>query len=191
MGELGANDSRLGMRWVPGGTFRMGADLSYPEEAPVHMVTVSGFWMDEYTVGYSMTLGAKGYVRGDVINRKWGDFYVVTRTIATGKARDPNGTLLAIMQPGWPVLLALIVTAVTLVCFRPPRGRTAQIVLLAYAAFCLGLMLPLGEQSFHVDMSERHLSEHHGLLGFVQYRVSLVLPQAEVVSVLLCRATSD
>jgi formylglycine-generating enzyme len=38
------------MRWLPGGTFRIGAEHSYPEEAPVHSVTVSGFWMDEYTV---------------------------------------------------------------------------------------------------------------------------------------------
>ena len=39
-----------GMQWIPGGTFRMGADRSYPEEAPVHSVTVSGFWMDAHTV---------------------------------------------------------------------------------------------------------------------------------------------
>ena len=28
----------------------MGAELSYAEEAPVHTVTVSGFWLDEHTV---------------------------------------------------------------------------------------------------------------------------------------------
>jgi sulfatase modifying factor 1 len=39
-----------GMRWIEGATFRMGADRSYPEEAPVHAVTVSGFWMDTYAV---------------------------------------------------------------------------------------------------------------------------------------------
>jgi formylglycine-generating enzyme required for sulfatase activity len=39
-----------GMRWIEGGTFRMGADGSYPEEAPAHAVTVSGFWMDECAV---------------------------------------------------------------------------------------------------------------------------------------------
>jgi formylglycine-generating enzyme required for sulfatase activity len=39
-----------GMRWVPGGTFRMGDDNAYPEEAPAYKVAVSGFWIDEYLV---------------------------------------------------------------------------------------------------------------------------------------------
>ena len=34
------------MAWIPGGTFAMGSDDHYPEEAPVHRVTVDGFWMD-------------------------------------------------------------------------------------------------------------------------------------------------
>ncbi len=38
------------MAWVPGGTFRMGSDRHYPEEAPAHPVTVDGFWMDHYPV---------------------------------------------------------------------------------------------------------------------------------------------
>jgi formylglycine-generating enzyme required for sulfatase activity len=39
-----------GMRWIPGGKFRMGDDNAYPEEAPSHRVTISGFWMDENVV---------------------------------------------------------------------------------------------------------------------------------------------
>jgi formylglycine-generating enzyme len=35
-----------GMVWIPGGTFLMGSDRHYPEEAPAHRVTVGGFWMD-------------------------------------------------------------------------------------------------------------------------------------------------
>jgi sulfatase modifying factor 1 len=36
----------LGMIRISGGTFRMGSDHHYPEEAPSHRVTVDGFWMD-------------------------------------------------------------------------------------------------------------------------------------------------
>jgi formylglycine-generating enzyme len=34
------------MVWVPGATFMMGSNDHYPEEAPVHPVTVDGFWID-------------------------------------------------------------------------------------------------------------------------------------------------
>ena len=34
-----------GMVWISGGTFRMGSDKHYPDEAQVHRVTVDGFWM--------------------------------------------------------------------------------------------------------------------------------------------------
>jgi len=39
-----------GMTWVPGATFRMGSNDHYPEEAPVHSVTVDGFWIDNTPV---------------------------------------------------------------------------------------------------------------------------------------------
>jgi sulfatase modifying factor 1 len=38
------------MVWIPGGTFMMGSNEFYPEEAPAHSVTVDGFWMDQYTL---------------------------------------------------------------------------------------------------------------------------------------------
>jgi formylglycine-generating enzyme required for sulfatase activity len=38
------------MVWVPGGTFHMGSNDHYPEERPVHRVTVDGFWMDRTPV---------------------------------------------------------------------------------------------------------------------------------------------
>jgi formylglycine-generating enzyme required for sulfatase activity len=34
------------MAFIAGGTFRMGSDKHYPEEAPSHRVTVDGFWID-------------------------------------------------------------------------------------------------------------------------------------------------
>jgi formylglycine-generating enzyme required for sulfatase activity len=52
------------MPWIEGGTFQMGADQSYPEEAPVHSVTVSDFWMDEYAVTnekFAIFIEATGY----------------------------------------------------------------------------------------------------------------------------------
>jgi formylglycine-generating enzyme required for sulfatase activity len=39
-----------GMVWIPGGTFLMGSDRHYAEEAPAHAVQVDGFWMDAVTV---------------------------------------------------------------------------------------------------------------------------------------------
>ena len=39
-----------GMRWIPGGTFAMGSESFYPEERPVHRVSVDGFWMDDHPV---------------------------------------------------------------------------------------------------------------------------------------------
>jgi sulfatase modifying factor 1 len=39
-----------GMVRIPGGSFLMGSDRHYPEEAPAHRVTVDGFWMDRCTV---------------------------------------------------------------------------------------------------------------------------------------------
>jgi formylglycine-generating enzyme required for sulfatase activity len=53
------------MVWIPGGSFRMGSDRHYPEEAPVHDATVDGFWMDRYLVTNTAFAGfvqATGYV---------------------------------------------------------------------------------------------------------------------------------
>jgi formylglycine-generating enzyme required for sulfatase activity len=46
VGEPPADD----MAWIPGGTFRMGSDVHYPEEAPARDVEVGGFWLARTTV---------------------------------------------------------------------------------------------------------------------------------------------
>jgi formylglycine-generating enzyme required for sulfatase activity len=35
---------------ISGGTFRMGSNEHYPEEAPVHRITVGDFWIDRTPV---------------------------------------------------------------------------------------------------------------------------------------------
>ena len=62
-----------GMVFVPGGTFRMGSDRHYPEEAPVHRVTVDGFWMD----------------RTPVTNRQFKEFVRATGYVTTAEVAPP------------------------------------------------------------------------------------------------------
>jgi formylglycine-generating enzyme required for sulfatase activity len=53
------------MAWIPGGTFPMGSDRHYPEEAPAHHVLVQGFWIDRHavtTADFRRCVDATGYV---------------------------------------------------------------------------------------------------------------------------------
>lgn len=53
------------MVWIPGGSFMMGSNDHYPEESPVHPVTVDAFWMDQHTVTnaeFSRFVEDTGYV---------------------------------------------------------------------------------------------------------------------------------
>lgn len=54
-----------GMVRVPGGTFRMGSDRHYPEEAPSHRVAVDEFWIDTTPVtnaAFAAFVRATGHV---------------------------------------------------------------------------------------------------------------------------------
>ena len=44
------HSDRDAMRWIDGGTFAMGSEDFYPEERPVHRVSLDGFWIDERPV---------------------------------------------------------------------------------------------------------------------------------------------
>ena len=63
--QLPEHPADSGMLCIPGGTFLMGSDRHYPEEAPVHRVTVDGFWMDRTPVTnrqFRQFVEATGYV---------------------------------------------------------------------------------------------------------------------------------
>ena len=85
-----------GMTLIPGGTFWMGSDRHYPEEAPAHRVTVSSFWID----------------RTPVTNRQFREFTAATGYVTLAEtAPDPQdypGALPHMLKPGSVV-------------FTPPR----------------------------------------------------------------------
>jgi formylglycine-generating enzyme len=80
--------ARDGMIRVAGGTFRMGSDEHYPEEAPVHRVSVDAFWID----------------RTPVTNRQFKDFIKATGHVTFAEIKpDPKdypGALLHMLYAG-------------------------------------------------------------------------------------------
>ena len=62
-GGLNATDL-IGHARVPGFNTRFEGDLKSPE-------------VDEWTIGIASQIGTRGYVRADLINREWGNFYVL------------------------------------------------------------------------------------------------------------------
>jgi formylglycine-generating enzyme required for sulfatase activity len=73
---------------VRGGSFRMGSDQHYREEAPAHRVTVADFWMD----------------RTPVTNRQFRDFVAATGHVTTAEiapaAQDYPGALPKMLKAG-------------------------------------------------------------------------------------------
>jgi sulfatase modifying factor 1 len=63
--EPGNHPSDPNMICIPGGTFLMGSEDFYPEERPVHEVTVDGFWIERCQVTneqFARFVEATGYV---------------------------------------------------------------------------------------------------------------------------------
>jgi sulfatase modifying factor 1 len=84
------------MVWLPGGTFRIGSDKHYAEEAPVHHVTVDAFWID----------------RTPVTNRQFREFVRATGHVTFAEiAPDPKD---------YPGALPNMLRAGSLV-FSPPK----------------------------------------------------------------------
>ena len=98
---------------LDGGTFQMGSDRHYPEEAPQHPVRVDGFWID----------------RTPVTNRAFAEFVRQTGHVTTAEiAPDPKdypGALPEMCKPG-----SLL--------FRPTRGPVDLSDWSNWWEFCFG-----------------------------------------------------
>jgi formylglycine-generating enzyme len=94
--EPGVGGTRTAnMIFIPGGTFRMGSDRHYPEEAPTHTVSVDEFWID----------------RTPVTNRQFKEFVRATGHVTFAEvAPDPSN---------YPDALPHLIFAGSLV-FTPP-----------------------------------------------------------------------
>ncbi|QSQ25368.1 formylglycine-generating enzyme family protein [Pyxidicoccus parkwayensis] len=114
------------MVWIPGGTYWMGSDHHYPEEAPAHEVTVTGFWMDRYTV----------------TNMQFAHFVDATRYVTVAErplnAADYPGAIPDMLVPGSLVFrkasrpvdlrsLANWWAYVPGACWRHPEGRGSNL----------------------------------------------------------------
>ena len=120
------------MAWIPGGTFAMGSDDHYPEEAPVHRVTVDGFWMDP----------------APVTNKQFREFvettgYVTFAEIAP-RAEDYPGALPHMLKAGSLV-------------FRPPARRGRPTRLEPVVGIPLRRQLAPSLRTRHLDQGPRRL----------------------------------
>jgi formylglycine-generating enzyme required for sulfatase activity len=91
-------DPHPDMLWISGGTFLMGSDRHYPEEAPAHRVTVNGFWMDRCTV----------------TNREFQRFVEATRYVTLAE-RPAN-------PADYPGAIPELLTPSSVVFKKPPPG---------------------------------------------------------------------
>ncbi|MBR0717113.1 formylglycine-generating enzyme family protein [Bradyrhizobium liaoningense] len=85
--EWRPDDEKAGeMVFVPGGTFLMGSDRHYSEEAPSHPVALDGFWID----------------RTPVTNRQFKEFVNTTGYVTTAQivSEDLSGTLTGALYAG-------------------------------------------------------------------------------------------
>lgn len=103
--DAAARAAHPGMVWIPGGTFRMGADndQASADEYPKHTVTVAGFWMD----------------RTEVTNAEFAAFVHATGYITTAERKPDWNELKKQLPPGTPKPDASLLVPASLV-FDPP-----------------------------------------------------------------------
>ncbi|HEV9035655.1 MAG TPA: SUMF1/EgtB/PvdO family nonheme iron enzyme, partial [Puia sp.] len=103
--DIAGHATHEGMIWIPGGTFRMGADndQAAADEYPKHLVTVSGFWMD----------------RSEVTNVEFADFVRATGYVTTAERAPDWNELKKQLPPGTPKPDASLLVPASLV-FTPP-----------------------------------------------------------------------
>lgn len=106
-----ANESKDGMKWIPGGIFKMGADQSggRQDEYPSHQVKLEGFWMDEREVTnaqFAEFVKATGY---KTIAERRPDWEELKKTLPPGTPKPPDNVLvpasLTFTPPSQPVPL--------------------------------------------------------------------------------------
>ena len=87
--------SHLDMRYIPGGTFTMGAtdNQGRADEYPAHQVKVSGFWMDAHEVTnaeFARFVKATGYVTTAERTPRWSD---IQKQLPPGTPKPPDSLL--------------------------------------------------------------------------------------------------
>ena len=98
------------MKLIPGGTFLMGSEHGYPEEKPVHEISVSPFYMDEYPV----------------TNREYKEFCDATHRGYPGNPRWPDMPNYFLDYPDYPVINVDWGSAAAYAAFRGKRLPTEE-----------------------------------------------------------------
>lgn len=91
-----------GMKWIRGGTFRMGdQDSTFEDERPAHLVTLDGFWMDET----------------EVTNQQFLKFVEATGYKTVAERAPKREDIAAQVAPGTPIPEEALVPGS--ICFNP------------------------------------------------------------------------
>jgi len=102
--------SHEGMVWIEGGTFKMGSESGFPDESPVHEVTVDGFWMDAT----------------EVTNRQFREFVEATGYVTTAEIAPKLEDIMKQVPPGTPPPPKEMLVPGSVVFRQPPTVHNLQ-----------------------------------------------------------------